>query len=156
MPPPYRPSRTMPGPPWMTPTGASSSPARCRDDAEQQRAMRAALLASEPGIESRSPQPPLQKLMARIDELEREWPAGPTQASLRVHERTAPAPHASHRVPTWLAAALVVQAVGLTWIGVALWHGSTDPTADAPYRTLTAPGSASMYGDAPQVRVVLA
>jgi hypothetical protein len=96
-----------------------------------------------------SPQPSLQKLMTRIDELDRElpeaaeaqgWPIAASAQSTSVHR---PAP------TRWLVAALVVQTVGL---GL-LWARSTAPPAS--YQTLTAPPAATAGAPA-QLRVVFA
>jgi Putative zinc-finger len=123
--------------------------ALCRVELQEQRALHA-LLASERGIEP-ALQPSLQKLMTRIDELERELPTPPTATQ----DATGGSPANAHRVPQWLAAALVVQAVGLTWIGAALWHRQADDAErPASFRTLTADGPAA--GTGPRLRVVLA
>jgi hypothetical protein len=105
----------------------------CRSDAQHERTVRA-LLKADARVEY-APQPGLSKTLERIDELTAE-PAVPTGAA-RVLGRT-----------RWLAAAVVVQAIGLGAFAAYLYgHTPVDPH----YRTLSsdAPGTSG-----PEVRAV--
>jgi len=121
----------------------------CRADWGAQHGLRE-LVRSDDGVEY-APQPSLQKLMSRIDELDREL------APVTAATDAAPAmPRSTSALPRWLIAALVVQTFGLGLLGTALWrHSSTEPTASASrYETLT---SAPVSTDGrPQLRVVFA
>jgi anti-sigma factor RsiW len=122
----------------------------CRADLEQQRELRAVLRGSD--RVDYAPQPSLQKLMIRIDELDRELPdATPTPAAPRAVSTT-PRRFAPTR---WLVAALLVQTVGLGLLCTLLWGRSTTATPAASYKTLTAPPSLTA-GSAAQLRVVFA
>ena len=125
----------------------------CRSELAQQRDLRDWLHAGD-RVEY-SPQPSLQKLMTRIDELDRELPE-PAQAQgttgaastqfTSVH-RTAP--------PRWLVAALLVQTVGLGLLCTLLWGRSTTAIPPASYQTLSA-APAINTGAPAQLRVVFA
>jgi anti-sigma factor RsiW len=123
--------------------------AACRADLAGQRELRQVLEADD-RLEY-SPQPSLQKLMTRIDELERELSeptSGPGSAVGEHFGRGA--------VSRWLVAALVVQTVGLALLGSLLWGRSTsvDDTS-ARYQTLSSTAAVPSGRD-PQVRVVFA
>lgn len=100
-----------------------------------------------------TPQAGFRKLMARIDEMEREYPA-PAPAPKPVAVVPHPARRPSHGHVRWLAAAVVVQAVALGAIGGA--HFLARPAIDdAPrYRTLTS--AAPVVAAGPRLRVVFA
>ncbi|MCQ4165822.1 anti-sigma factor [Tahibacter harae] len=107
--------------------------ADCREEFALQQQFHAAMLA-RPAVTS-DPQPALAQLFARLE----------LQGELAPVETV---PRRRHRANAWLAAAVVVQAVGLGLLGAALLHrsgnGSAAP-AEAGYRTLssTAPGRAA-------------
>jgi hypothetical protein len=91
--------------------------ASCREETEfQQRLHRRLQEAVPPAAE---PEPGLQRLLARIETADIASAAPPR------------APHAQR----WLAAAVVVQAVGLAAMGLAL----LGPARDGDFRTLTSP-----------------
>jgi anti-sigma factor RsiW len=106
----------------------------CRDDVVRERQVHALLHGRGP-VEY-APQGGLGRTLARIDELEREAPARPSPAS-----NVAPRATAATR---WLAAAVVVQAVGLGVLVVARERGVAMPSGAAEYRTLasTSPAAA--------------
>lgn len=112
----------------------------CRDDVTHEVALRG-LLKSESSLEY-APQPGLAKTLARIDELERETPAStPRTAQIpRVPGRRFATVH-------WLAAAAVVQAIALGFLGTSLFHRSVQSDTQPRYETLSsapvpvAPGS---------------
>jgi anti-sigma factor RsiW len=119
----------------------------CRADLAEQRQLRDAL-GSDDRVEY-SPQPSLQKLMTRIDELDREWaPPSPPPAP---HSA---APARTFAVPRWLVAAVVVQTIGLAFVSSLLWQRSSDRAAPAAYQTLTSTSPGMTLR--PQVRVVFA
>ena len=108
--------------------------ADCREEFALQQQFHAAMQAQPATLTD--PQPALAQLFARL-ELQGELPLA------------APAPRRRpHRATAWLAAAVVVQAVGLGLLSAVLLnrpgHGNAAPPADA-YRTLssTAPGRAA-------------
>jgi len=129
--------------------------ATCRADYESQRALRERL--RDDGPLEYAPQAGLAATLARIDELGREL-AAPARASSSPAGVELPAParraarlRAAHwRAPQWLAAAVVVQAIGLGVLG-SLLHARG--TATAGYETLSTP-----VADAPggQLRAVFA
>lgn len=100
--------------------------ADCRDEYALQMQFHAGMNAGA-DVE-RDAHPSLRRLLSRIDMPETE---GLDDAR----------PSARARWPQWLAAAVVVQAVGLTLLGGALFQRSGTPDAD--YRTLTNATSAS-------------
>ena len=104
-----------------------------------------------------SPAASFEKLWSRIEELEREVPAGgPLEAAPR------PASNSDHRwrprrgrvstLSRWLAAAVVVQAIALGWLTVQI--GVRDATAPWVYRTVTT--STTPDAALPRFRVVFA
>jgi hypothetical protein len=125
----------------------------CRAELDEQRTLRDVLLAGD-RVEY-SPQPSLQKLVTRIDELDRELSASDTSA-------VAP-PARAYRgagrrgVTRWLVAALVLQTVGLGALSALLWDRT--PAADdgqaAGFRTLASEPAAPATA-APRLRVVFA
>lgn len=119
----------------------------CRADLVEQRQIHDAL-STDDRVEY-SPQPSLQKLMTRIDELDREWaPAPPPPAPQSA------APARNFAVPRWLVAAVVVQTIGLAFVCSLLWQRSGDRAAPASYQTLTSISPSTALH--PQVRVVFA
>lgn len=111
----------------------------CRADLAQEQAVRAALRAD--GTVEYAPQAGLAKTLARINELARE-----PEAAVRAVPAAAPRRSGTTR---WLAAAVVVQAVGLGVLGSALYARQAPPAG--AYETLSAPaGTAS----GPRVRTV--
>jgi anti-sigma factor RsiW len=127
--------------------------ATCRAELEEQRALRDVLLGGD-RVEF-SPQPSLQKLVTRIDELDRELPAPapePTLASPAPVHRVAGRRGVTH----WLVAALVLQTVGLALLSALVWNRA--PSVEdraAAFRTLSSAPAAPAVG-APRLRVVFA
>jgi anti-sigma factor RsiW len=121
--------------------------AACRADLAAETLVHTAV-RHEPRV-AYSPEPSLQKLMHRIDELERELPVStpPQETNLGRPSQRAP-------VSRWLVAALVVQTVGLGWLGSQLWDRSSMSDAPAAYRTLDS--ATSLASPPAQVRVVFA
>lgn len=117
----------------------------CRADLAEQRDLRKLMLAGE-RLEY-SPQPSMQKLMTRIDELEREIDA-PEPA----FEPPVAAPRAT--VPRWMIAAVVLQSVGLGLLGAMLWAQSPSRMDPAAYMTLSS--TESMPATTARLRVVFA
>jgi anti-sigma factor RsiW len=116
----------------------------CRADFDEQRQLRE-LIRAEETIEH-APQPGLQKLMTRIEELDRELPSvAPPGASAAV-------PPAG--VPRWLVAAVIVQALGLGLLGGIVWRNAETAIPSAPYQTLASPAPST--DRAPRLRVVFA
>ncbi|MBS0374302.1 MAG: zf-HC2 domain-containing protein [Proteobacteria bacterium] len=111
----------------------------CRADLAHEQAVRSALRAD--GTIEYAPQAGLAKTLARINELGRE----PDAAA------GAPPAAAARRAGTtrWLAAAVVVQAVGLGLLGSALYARHSPPAGE--YETLSAPAGAAA---GPRVRTV--
>jgi len=132
----------------------------CRADLARQRHLRDCLRADD-RVEY-SPQPSLQKLMSRIDELDRELPAatptGHGRGVLVAEVSSAIASATQRWAPTrWLVAALIVQTVGLGLLSTLLWGRSPVANGSAPYQTLTAAPPAVATGAAvAQLRVVFA
>jgi hypothetical protein len=92
-----------------------------------------------------APQAGLERTLARIDELTREAPPA----------TTAPPTRASRRItPTqWLAAAVVVQAVGLGVLGTSVIGRPATSQAPAAYQTLS---SAAPVASGARIRAVFA
>jgi anti-sigma factor RsiW len=128
----------------------ASCPA-CRADLAAQRELHGLMQAGEK-VEY-SPQPSLQKLMSRIDELDREIaPAAATPVVSAAASSTTPPVRAG--LPRWLVAAVVLQTIGLGTLGALLWQHADGRNAGAEYVTL---GSVEAGpGPAPLVRVVFA
>ncbi|HEX7374948.1 MAG TPA: anti-sigma factor [Steroidobacteraceae bacterium] len=118
----------------------------CRADLAAQRELRTLMNADE-RIEY-APQPSLQKLMTRIDELEREFPV-PSPA----HDDE-PVVASRAVVPRWMIAAVLVQSVGLGLLGAMLWTQAPSRSDPAAYMTLSTTESAQV--PAPRLRVVFA
>lgn len=98
-----------------------------------------------------SPQPSLQKLMSRIDELDRE--IAPVAGPFVPARDAGPAGTAVWpSLPRWLAAAVVVQAIGLGLLGSQLWQHAGTGRANAEYATLSSIEGPA--GSAPHLRVV--
>ena len=118
----------------------------CRLDLEQQQTL-GEWIRGDAHKDSTSPQPSFEKLMARIDAT-----AGATPP---IAQATEPVMVASRqRIPRWLVAAVVVQAIGLAALGSTLWRHAED-RVPAPYRTLSSVPE-STGGVSPQIRVVFA
>ncbi|HSE12491.1 MAG TPA: anti-sigma factor [Rudaea sp.] len=115
----------------------------CRSDLAVQHELRTLMQADE-RVEY-APQPSLQKLMTRIDELDREI-AVPEPA----HDDSVAPPRAV--MPRWMIAAAVLQTVGLGLLGAALWQQAPSRTDPATYVTLSA--ADSVAAPAARVRVV--
>ena len=136
--------------------------ATCRADLESQRALRARL--RDDGPLEYAPQAGLAATLARIDELGRELgvPAHSPVSTPSPGAMPAPARHAARpasrwRAPQWLAAAVVVQAVGLGVLGSLLVARSDAQRPAArpagAYETLSTPGADAPGG---QLRAVFA
>jgi anti-sigma factor RsiW len=118
----------------------------CRADLAAQRELRTLMHADE-RVEY-APQPSLQKLMTRIDELDREI-APPAQSA---PGEPVAAPRAA--VPRWMIAAALLQTVGLGLLGATLWQRAPSRTDPATFVTLSAAESAQ--AGTPRLRVVFA
>lgn len=117
----------------------------CRADRDAQAELRE-LMRSDDRVEH-SPQPALEKLMSRIDEMDREIESGEAP--------DVPAPsRGAMPAPRWLVSALVVQTVGLGVLGAALWKHSGSEASVGQYRTLASTAEVAM--SSPQLRVVFA
>jgi anti-sigma factor RsiW len=117
--------------------------ATCRDELAGERAVRA-LLKSESTVEY-APQPGLARMLARIDELEREAPAFTAAPAAPVSPASDPVRR--YGAMRWLAAAALVQAVALGVLGTLLYRHSVD-TAMAPrYTTLSADAPPAAAGE---------
>lgn len=102
--------------------------ADCRDELAQQQQFKSGMQAAATG--AYDPQPGLQRLFARID------------AESSVLDSGRPASMRGGRWTPWLAAAVIVQAVGLALLVGMMWGRpapelAAQPVADAGYRTLT-------------------
>jgi hypothetical protein len=120
----------------------------CQADLKHEQSLRAML--KDDGPVELAPQAGLARTMARIDELTREVPArGATLASL---DDQSPA---IRRAPAfrWLAAAVVVQAIGLGVLGAAYVRHTSAPSSSAAYETLTVTAAATT---GPRIRTVFA
>jgi hypothetical protein len=89
----------------------------CRDDLREQQTLRARLKAE--GSVELAPQAGLAATLARIDELGRELGADPAQPAVQLRRVTPPLQRRM-RITQWLAAAVIVQAIGLALVGRAL------------------------------------
>jgi hypothetical protein len=140
----------------------------CREDFADQRALRTRVKA-DTSVEI-APQAGLAATLARIDELGREMgPAheqhreaavAPAAAAIipidRAARRGAQPLRRQQRVTQWLAAAAVVQAIGLAMVGRALLQAPGNTPADKPvagYETLSSPEAPAPVG---QIRAVFA
>jgi anti-sigma factor RsiW len=123
----------------------------CRADLAAQRELHGLMQAGDK-VEY-SPQPSLQKLMSRIDELDREIAPAAATPVVSAAASSAPPPVRTG-LPRWLVAAVVLQTIGLGTLGTLLWQHAGGRSAGAEYVTL---GSvAADLGPAPRVRVVFA
>ncbi len=111
-----------------------ASCATCRADLAAQRQWRD-LLRSDEKVEY-SPQPSLQKLMSRIEELDREMAPAAASSTQAVEAEPAGA-GARAGLPRWLVAAVVLQTLGLGLLGSMLWQHAGTRGADAEYVTLS-------------------
>jgi len=110
----------------------------CAADLAHERTLRATLKADGP-VEY-APQAGLARTLARIDELTREMPPAPAEIAT-ARERT---PLRKRSTATrWLAAAAIVQAVGLGVLGAAVLSRPATERAAAGYQTLSAPAPAA-------------
>lgn len=119
--------------------------ALCLADVQRERQVRA-LARGNPVVEH-APQAGLHKLMARIDEVEREAPAAASDHSV------SPAAIRRPKVVRWLAAAVIVQALGLGILGAWLWARGAELRTPR-FHTMSSPSASS--GRAAQIRVVFA
>jgi hypothetical protein len=117
----------------------------CRADVGEQRDLRSALRTEGP-VEF-APQAGLAATLARIDELARDVDP-PVAASRPGRESVAPR---RPGMTQWLAAAVVVQAVGLGVLAAAFLHGAPTARAPADYETLSSP---TAIASAPLIRAV--
>jgi hypothetical protein len=122
-----------------------ASCAECREEVEQQKRLRR-LVASDNRIDS-VPGASLQKLWARID----TQPANEIAAKVDAPKESGRRFNRSRYLVGALAAAVTIEAVGLTLLGGMLWSQMSG--APASYRTLSAPNSFSSDAD---VRAVFA
>jgi hypothetical protein len=104
----------------------------CRDELEQQRRLRDAMQADV--TVAYAPQSGLQRLLSRIDEMERELPAPVVTTMNRAADAATRGPARTQR---WLTAAVVVQAIGLGLLGSALWWPTARDAAAPVFHTLT-------------------
>ncbi len=119
--------------------------ALCLADVQRERQVRA-LARGNPVVEH-APQAGLHKLMARIDEVEREAPAAASDHAV------SPAAIRRPKVVRWLAAAVIVQALGLGILGAWLWARGAELRTPR-FHTMSSPSASS--GRAAQIRVVFA
>lgn len=120
------------------------------DERREQRIQ--ALVGEEPAMEP-AQQPGLQKLLARIDEYEQTLSESEEQPAT-VSE---PAPLAVPQRPgyvRWLAAAVVIQAVGLGVLATLLWERTGEQLRVPRFTTLSTPMPEA--GAGPHLRVVFA
>ncbi len=117
----------------------------CRNDLVHERRVQA-LLKTDTRIEY-APQAGLAKALSRIDELERDAPAG---ASSTVPPKMS---RRRIRVTQWLTAAVLVQALALGWLGVSLRERQSSAIPSARYETLAADPVSVMR---PHIRAVFA
>jgi len=94
-------------------------------------------------------EPSFRKLMTRIGTQEDAGDLGRAAAPAATAPQSAPAPRWPGRAVRWLAAATVIEALGLGY-GVWAWH--TDQAVPSSYITLTTP--AASYRDTPRIRIV--
>ena len=118
----------------------------CAADLAHERALRA-MLKSDGPVEY-APQAGLAKTLARIDELTRDAPSAPGESAsgreVSPRRRRTPAIQ-------WLAAAAIVQAVGLGVLGLSVLSGPAGDRAGARYETLSSPAPAA---NGARIRVV--
>jgi hypothetical protein len=130
----------------------------CRNDVAHERAVRD-LLKSDAAVEY-APQAGLAKTLSRIDELGRDAPPTPEHpsASELASEARRAVPDSVRRRRTgavrWLAAAVVVQAVALGWLGATLRDRPAALAPEARYHTLSTDPKAAAPG--PHIRAVFA
>jgi hypothetical protein len=118
----------------------------CRNDLLHERRVQA-LLKTDTRIEY-APQAGLAKALSRIDELERDAPAGASSTAPRKMSRR------RIRVTQWLTAAVLVQALALGWLGVSLRERQPAAIPSVRYETLAADPVSAMPG--PHIRAVFA
>ena len=119
----------------------------CRAELERQRRLRDAMQPD--GTVTYAPQAGLQRVLSHIDEMERELPA-PTVVAAR--PATDVAARRPGRAQRWLAAAVVVQAIGLGFLGSAHWWPAGRDAAPPDFHTLTSAPVDPLTG--PRIRVV--
>ena len=117
----------------------------CRCDLEHERALRDVVRTEDrAGVPDAARA--FQKLMARIGETERALPSEqPPRRALSVRRM---------RVPRWVGAAVLAQALALALVATAFWRHA-DRIDEAPYRTLSS-GTASTASGQAHLRVVFA
>lgn len=125
----------------------------CSADLEQQRSVRSLLKADGP-VEF-APQAGLARTLARIDEVEREMaPAGGvTAAGADATGRRQRGERRRIGLSHWLAAAVIVQAIGLGVLAASYFARTSGERTDARYATLSTPAALAA---GPQIRVVFA
>ena len=119
--------------------------ALCRSDVAHEREVHRALKDDTASVEY-APQAGLERTLARIDELTREAPVAPLAASATRSGRRITATQ-------WLAAAVVVQAIGLGVLGASVAGRSASGAGPAAYQTLS---SAAPVARGAHIRVVFA
>jgi len=117
---------------------------RCRADEVRERRL-LEIVGSDAPVEY-APQPGLQKLLSRIEEMEREMPSAPPKKPVAASF----APRNALLV-RWLAAAVIVQAVGL---GALAWQHAQGDLFAPRFSTLSA--TPLHVEGAPRIRVVFA
>ena len=117
----------------------------CAVDVQRERQVRA-LARGNPVVEH-APQAGLQKLMARIDEVERGVPAATGGHAVL------PLANRRPKLVRWLAAAVIVQALGLGILGAWLWARGAELRTPR-FHTMSSPSASSLR--AAQIRVVFA
>jgi hypothetical protein len=102
----------------------------CRDDLRHERALRS-LIKSETSLDY-APQPGLARTLARIDDLAYDAPT-----AVPIGKTTIRAPSPRFGLVHWLAAAAVVQAVGLGVMSTLLVHRSLEADREPRFATLS-------------------
>ena len=125
--------------------------AACRADLVRQREIHA-LMHADDRIEY-APTASFQKLLSRIDEMDREMaPVMPEPPAILSPPPVTPESGAG--VPRWVVAAMLVQTVALGVLGVKAWERGPARGDPARFVTLSAPENVGRA--APQVRLVFA
>jgi hypothetical protein len=130
----------------------------CRNDAAHERAVRELLKAD--ALVEYAPQAGLAKTLSRIDELGRDAPPAvghPPAAELSAAAKLEVPDKAARRrigAVRWLAAAVVVQAVALGWLGASLRDRPATSELVAKYQTLSTDPATAASG--PHIRAVFA
>ncbi len=120
---------------------------QCRADCDAQTRLYQAMQAD--GTLVFAAEPSFQKLMGRIGDIAESKALLGTPTGAARLPRVPPRRHARAGVAQWLAAAMVLEAVGLGY-GAWAWHAHT--VATGPYVTLTS--ATPSYGTGPRIRIV--